>query len=135
MAGASMKLQFLAVLLLLFVAIAFAAFNLIASYLLGLKFAEAGTNPLKDSAYECGMPILSPARMRFSVKFYLVAVLFILFDIEVVFMYPWAVKFSEWATAGSALGWYSLVEMLVFLGILFVGWLYVVRKGALDWER
>ncbi len=66
--------------------------------------------------------------MRFSVKFYLVAVLFILFDIEVVFMYPWAIKFAD-------LGWFSFVEVLVFMGILFTGWLYVVRKGALDWER
>lgn len=128
MAEPSMKMQFLAVLLLLGVAILFAAFNLTASYLLGLKFAEAGTNPLKDSAYECGMPILSPARMRFSVKFYLVAVLFILFDIEVVFMYPWAMKFRQ-------LGMFGLIEMAVFLAILLTGWLYVVRKGALDWER
>jgi NADH-quinone oxidoreductase subunit A len=121
-----MKLQFLAVFLLLLVAIGFAAFNLIASAVLGRLFANAGTNPLKDSAYECGMPLLSPARMRFSVKFYLVAVLFVLFDIEVVFMYPWALKFAD-------LGWFAFVEMLFFLAILFTGWIYVVRKGALDW--
>lgn len=122
------KLQFLSILLLFAVAVGFAAFILIASAILGRIFADAGTNPLKDSAYECGMPLLSPSRMRFSVKFYLVAVLFILFDIEVVFMYPWAIKFAE-------LGWFAFAEMLAFLVILVTGWLYIVRKGALDWER
>lgn len=126
MDGETMKLQFLAIFLLLIVAIAFVAFNLTASAILGKIFSGAGTNDLKNSAYECGMPILSPARMRFSVKFYVVAVLFVLFDIEVVFMYPWALKFAK-------LGWFSFVEMLVFLAILFTGWVYVVRKGALDW--
>ena len=125
---AAAKLQYLSILLLFLVAVSFAAFNLIASYVLGRIFADAGTNPLKDTAYECGMPLLSPARMRFSVKFYVVAVLFILFDVEVVFMYPWAMKFAS-------LGWFAFVEMLAFLVILVTGWLYIVRKGALDWER
>lgn len=126
MDGETMKLQFLAVFLLLLVAISFAAFNLIASALLGKVFSGAGTNPLKNSPYECGMPLLSPARMRFSVKFYLVAVLFVLFDIEVVFLYPWAVKFAE-------LGMPGLGLMLVFLTILTVGLVYELKKGAIDW--
>ena len=94
MAAVTPKLQFLGILLLVVVAVGFAAFILVASWFLAEK---AGTNPIKDEAYECGMPLLSPARLRFSVKFYLVAVLFILFDVEVVFTYPWAVAFDRMA--------------------------------------
>ena len=81
----------------------------------------------KLSTYESGMEPVKTARERFSVKFYLVAMLFIVFDIEIVFMYPWAVKFRE-------LGMSGLVEMMVFIGILLVGFLYVWRKGALKWQ-
>jgi NADH-quinone oxidoreductase subunit A len=79
------------------------------------------------STYESGMEPVKTARERFSVKFYLVAMLFILFDIEIVFMYPWAVKFRE-------LGVLGLVEMLVFIAILLVGFVYVWRKGAFKWH-
>ncbi len=81
----------------------------------------------KLSTYESGMEPVKTARERFSVKFYLVAMLFILFDIEVVFMYPWAVVYRE-------LGLFGLVEMLLFIGILLIGLLYLVRKGALRWH-
>jgi len=81
----------------------------------------------KDAAYECGVDPVGNARARFSVKFYLVAVLFILFDIEAVFLYPWAVAFRH-------LGLYGLVEMLLFIVILLVGYLYLLKKRALDWE-
>ncbi len=81
----------------------------------------------KLSTYESGMEPVKTARERFSVKFYLVAMLFIIFDIEIVFMYPWAVKFRELGTAG-------FVEMLVFILILLVGYLYIIRKGALEWR-
>jgi NADH-quinone oxidoreductase subunit A len=84
-------------------------------------------SPEKLSTYESGMEPVKSARERFSVKFYLVAMLFIVFDIEIVFMYPWAVKFRE-------LGWFGFAEMLVFIGILLVGFLYVWRKGALKWH-
>ncbi len=84
-------------------------------------------NPVKNSAYECGVEPVGNARSRFSVKFYLVAVLFILFDIEAVFLYPWAVAFRQ-------LGIYGLVEMLLFIAILLVGYLYLLKKKALDWE-
>jgi NADH-quinone oxidoreductase subunit A len=80
----------------------------------------------KLSTYESGMEPVKTARERFSIKFYLVAMLFIVFDIEVVFMYPWAVVFRE-------LGVFGLIEMLVFIMILLVGFLYIVRKGALRW--
>ena len=79
------------------------------------------------SPYECGVPTIGNARERFSVKFYLVAVLFILFDIEIVFLYPWAVTFDR-------LGLLALVEMLLFIAILFVGYAYVWKKGALEWD-
>ena len=116
--------DYMPVLLLALFAVGFAAFNIVVSWLLGKR---GGTNPDKESAFECGMLPLQSARRRFSVKFYLVAMLFILFDIEVVFLYPWAVRYQS-------LGLFGFVEMLVFLGVLTVGWWYVVRKGALDWS-
>lgn len=91
---------------------------------------------LKSSPYESGMDPVGTAHERFSVKFYLVAMLFILFDIEVVFMYPWAVQYKELLN-GEILGTPSLfpfIEMLVFVGILFVGYIYVFKKGGLKWN-
>jgi NADH-quinone oxidoreductase subunit A len=84
-------------------------------------------NEEKLSTYESGMEPVRTARERFSVKFYLVAMLFIVFDIEIVFMYPWAVKFRE-------LGLFGFIEMLVFIAILLVGFLYIWKKGALQWH-
>ena len=92
---------------------------------------KAKGNPVKDTPYECGMPIITDSRIRFSVKFYLVAMLFILFDIEVVFLYPWAVVFDhEDLSVGLVLG-----EMLVFIAILFAGWIFMVKKGVLSWQK
>ena len=88
---------------------------------------EAHEAAQKLSTYESGMPPVSSAHERFSVKFYLVAMLFILFDIEVVFMYPWAVSFRQ-------LGGYALGAMLLFMVTLFVGYIYIVKKGALKWD-
>jgi len=85
------------------------------------------TRGAKGAAYECGLIPITDARSRFDVKFYLIAMLFILFDIEIVFMYPWAVLYRQ-------LGWPGFVEMLVFVGILLVGLAYVWKKGALEWE-
>ena len=81
----------------------------------------------KLSTYESGMEPVKSALERFSVKFYLVAMMFILFDIEIVFMYPWAVMFRE-------LGFAGFIEMMVFIGILLVGYLYILKKGALEWR-
>jgi NADH-quinone oxidoreductase subunit A len=116
--------DYLPVLMLTLFSVGFAAFNIVASWLLGKR---GGTNPDKESAFECGMLPLQESRRRFSVKFYVVAMLFILFDIEVVFLYPWAVRYQS-------LGLFGFVEMMVFLAVLTVGWWYVVRKGALDWS-
>ncbi len=110
------------------VAIGFAASALGVSVLLG---RTAKTNKAKDSAYECGMPAEGAAQPRFSVKFYLVAMLFILFDIEIVFMYPWAVVYREHiAGHGAGIFW----SMLSFVSILTVGYVYAIKKGALDWK-
>jgi NADH-quinone oxidoreductase subunit A len=117
--------EYIPVLVMLVFAFAFAALNLGLSFLLGRK---AAGNPVKDAAYECGMPPVTDAHQRFSVKFYLVAILFVLFDIEVVFLYPWAVHFQHQSA-------FLFGEMIVFLGILFLGWWYVMRKGAVSWSK
>ena len=117
--------DYVPVLMLLIFCVSFAAVNLLASWALGKR---ARTNPDKDQAFECGMEPFYTGRRRFSVKFYVVAMLFILFDVEVVFLYPWAIKYKS-------LGLFAFVEMVVFLGVLFLGWFYVVRKGALDWSN
>ena len=87
-------------------------------------------NPVKLSPYESGIPPIGDARLRFSIKFYLVAMLFIVFDIEVVFLYPWAVVFRDLLAQGA----FVFVEMVVFLGVLSLGLVYVWRKGGLEWD-
>src|SRR5687767_4034380 len=117
--------SYLPVLLMLLFAAGFAGLNLVLSWVAG---AKAPRNPVKDAAYECGMPPITDPHARFSVKFYLVALLFVLFDIEVVFLYPWAAYFQTPGRQAFLFG-----EMLVFAGILFFGWWYVIRRGAVDW--
>jgi NADH-quinone oxidoreductase subunit A len=117
--------EYIPVMVMLLFAFGFAVANLGLSVLLGRK---AAGNPVKDAAYECGMPPVTDAHQRFSVKFYLVAILFVLFDIEVVFLYPWAVHFKQQPA-------FLFGEMIVFLGILFLGWWYVIRKGAVSWSK
>jgi NADH-quinone oxidoreductase subunit A len=90
-------------------------------------FGKRKVTPQKMIPYECGMDPIGQARKRFSVKFYIIAMLFIIFDIEAVFLYPWAVVFKDLKVFG-------LVEMAVFIGIILVGFLYVWKKGALEWE-
>jgi len=86
--------------------------------------------PVKIAPYESGMPVLGDARERFSVKFYLVAMLFIVFDIETVFMVPWAVAFRQLGSMAGVL----IIEMFVFILILAVGYVYVWKRGALQWD-
>ena len=83
--------------------------------------------PLKQMAYESGMDPIGDAHDRFSIKFYLIAMIFIIFDVEIIFMYPWAAQFKE-------LGTFAFVEMLVFIVILFVGYIYLYKKGGFEWE-
>ena len=121
--------QYLPVLLQVVVAIVFAASALIISVVLG---KSARSNTTKDSAYECGMLPQGPAQSRFSVKFYLVAMLFILFDIEIVFMYAWASVYREFlALHGASIFW----SMLCFVAVITVGYVYAVMKGVLDWKK
>ncbi|HEX7078015.1 MAG TPA: NADH-quinone oxidoreductase subunit A [Candidatus Eisenbacteria bacterium] len=105
------------------VAIGFAAFTLAASHFLGRRIND----PAKLMPYECGITPVGGARERFHTRFYLVAMLFIVFDIETVFLYPWAVVFKQLQVFG-------LIEMAVFIAILLLGLVYVWGKGALEWD-
>ena len=120
--------EYIPVLLQAVVAVGFAAGALIISVLLGKAGVRTRT---KDSAYECGMVPEGKVQPRFSVKFYLVAMLFILFDLEIVFMYPWAVVYREAIVHSQVIFW----SMLSFVSILMVGYVYALKKGALDWKR
>jgi NADH-quinone oxidoreductase subunit A len=88
---------------------------------------KSSISPVKAEPFESGNPPRGDARVRFSVRFYLVAMLFLIFDLEVVFLYPWAIYFRQ-------LGVFGLVQMAIFLGILAIGYIYVWRKGALEWD-
>ena len=100
----------------------FAAFNIG----LGMLVAPRRPTPEKDAQYECGMSPVGDARERHPVKFYLVAMIFLLFDIEVAFLYPWAMALRD-------LGWGGFVQVVLFMALLLAGYTYVWRKGALDW--
>jgi NADH-quinone oxidoreductase subunit A len=116
--------EYVPVLITLMVSIGLAATFILLATMLGPRRELR----VKMEPFECGVEQVVSPRRRFSVKFYLVAMLFILFDIEAVFLYPWAVLFRD-------LGWFGFVEMLVFVGIVGVGLLYVWKKGALDWDQ
>lgn len=100
--------------------------------LLSAVIGKKQYNKEKMGPYECGLDPIGNPRQRFSVKFYLVAILFILFDIEVAFLYPWAALFNDFKAAG--LGTFVFVEMMVFLGVLALGLIYVFKRRALEWE-
>jgi len=121
--------DYLPVLLHILVAIGFATVAMLANIILG----RAGKrNPDKDMVYECGMVPETAGQPRFSVKFYLVAMLFILFDIEIVFMYPWAVVYRDFlAQHGPIIFW----SMAGFISVLTFGYIYAIKKGALDWRN
>ncbi len=120
--------EYLPILLQIVVAILFAASALFVSDLVG---KTGKRTPAKDTAYECGMIPQGEGHPRFSVKFYLVAMLFILFDLEIVFMYPWAVVYRDAIKQSSVIFW----SMLSFITILMVGYVYALKKGALDFRR
>ena len=122
------QVQYVPVLLLALVATAFALGNLALSVVAG---KVGRRNKVKDTPYECGMLPIGNGIPRMSVKFYLVAMLFILFDIEVVFLYPWAVVYKEMLLTNANLIFGSMIS---FLGILFIGYIYALKKGAFDWK-
>lgn len=105
----------------------------IAPMVLGRLLAPNRPDPEKLSPYECGFDAFEDARMRFDVRYYLIAILFILFDLEVAFLLPWASILKELA-GDASVRLFGFFEMLVFLGILVIGYVYVWKKGALDWE-
>lgn len=123
-----MSSQFVPVFIQILVAIGFAAVALGFSVMLG---KSARRNQMKDTAYECGMLPVGDGAPRFSVKFYLVAMLFVIFDIEVVFMYPWAVQFRDLVHHGDPT---ALVSIAGFAGILAFAYVYALKKGALTWK-
>jgi NADH-quinone oxidoreductase subunit A len=122
-----MPVDYLPVLFQILIAIGFAAVTLTLSVVFG---RSAKRNKTKDSAYECGMLPIGDGAPRFSVKFYLVAMLFVIFDIEVVFMYPWAVQFRDLVKVSPA----ALVSMAGFAGILAFAYVYALKKRALNWK-
>jgi len=126
--GPSQLREYLPVLMLGVLAVVFSFGMLVMSVVVGKKGKRS---PIKDTAYECGMLPVGEGNARLSVKFYLVAMLFILFDIEVVFLYPWAVIYKEMLREHAS---WILGSMLSFLGVLFVGYLYALKKGAFDWK-
>jgi NADH-quinone oxidoreductase subunit A len=114
----------LSILLMLLLGVGFGAAALGLSRLLGPR----NPTPEKLAPYECGMPPVGDARERQSIKFYLVAMVFLLFDIEVAFLYPWAMALRS-------LGWPGLLQIVLFFAILLAGYVYIWRKGALDWQQ
>jgi NADH-quinone oxidoreductase subunit A len=114
--------SYLPILILAVVAVGFAVFTLVVSQLLG----RPRPNPAKSAVYECGVPAVTTARERFPVKFYLVCMMFILFDVDAAFLYPWALIFRE-------LGLFGLIEMGLFVALLGGGFAYAWKSGALDW--
>lgn len=116
--------DFLPIFAQLAAALAFIVATMLATHALGPK----RHSEKKDDTFECGIESVGDARIPISVKYFLVAILFVLFDIEIVFMYPWAVNFKE-------LSWDGFYEMIVFMGLLLAGFVYVIKKGILTWEK
>ncbi len=115
--------SYIPILMQLILAVGFVVGTIIISGKLGPK----RTSEVKDKNFECGIESVGNARIPFSVKYFLVAILFVLFDVEVIFLYPWAVNFKE-------LGIEGMLKMIVFMALLLVGFFYIIKKKALDWE-
>ncbi|NDF59466.1 MAG: NADH-quinone oxidoreductase subunit A [Crocinitomicaceae bacterium] len=115
--------SYVPILIQLGVALGFVVTTIVATHFLG----PSRKSKRKLNSFECGIESQGNARVPFSIKYFLVAILFVLFDVEVIFMYPWAVNFKALGTTG-------LVEMFIFIGLLLLGFFYVVKKGALKWE-
>jgi NADH-quinone oxidoreductase subunit A len=122
--------SWLPVLILLMIGIGFGVANVLISILVG----PSRTGPGKETTYESGMMPVGDTRRRFNVKFYLVAITFVVFDVEVVFLYPWATSFPHAVVAGSGVATVLLVSMLVFIGVILVGYLYEWGKGVFRWD-
>ncbi|MCA9471771.1 MAG: NADH-quinone oxidoreductase subunit A [Nitrospirales bacterium] len=127
MAGFDQFVEYLsaysAVLIFIIIAFGFGVVTLILSYLVQPKYPEVE----KLSTYECGSEPFSDSRMPFPVRYYVIAMLFVIFDIEVIFLYPWAITFKQ-------LGLIGFIEMMIFIGLFVVAYVYAWRKGALEWD-
>lgn len=119
----NMPVDYLPILIQLAVATGFGVLTIVGTHLLGPKVRSEK----KLSSFESGVEVVGNARQPFSIKYFLVAILFVIFDIEVIFMYPWAVNFREFGIQG-------LIEMFIFMGMLLLGFIYVIKKKALDWD-
>ncbi len=115
--------DYLPIAMMFAVAIGFVITTIVVTHLLG----PSRKSKVKLDTFECGIESQSNARLPFSVKYFLIAILFVLFDVEIIFMYPWAVTFKDMGMTG-------FVEMVLFLGLFLVGFFYIIRKGALKWE-
>ena len=115
--------DYLPIVLMFIVAAGFVVTTIVVTHILGPQ----KKSKIKLDTFECGIESQGNARMPFSIKYFLVAILFVLFDVEVIFMYPWAVNFKD-------LGLFGFLEMLMFMGFLLLGFFYIVKKGALKWE-
>jgi NADH-quinone oxidoreductase subunit A len=116
-------LDYVPMFLMFLVASGFVVTTMLVTHWLGPKHRSK----VKDDTFECGIDVVGNARVPFSIKYFLVAILFVLFDVEVIFMYPWAVNFKS-------LGALGMWEMFTFMGIFLLGFVYIVKKGALKWE-
>ena len=119
----STAIDYIPIALMFIVAMGFVGTTMLATHLLGPK----RKTKIKQESFECGIEPDGNARVPFSVKYFLVAILFVLFDVEVIFMYPWAVNFKT-------LGITGFIEMMTFIGFFLVGFIYIIKKGALKWE-
>ncbi len=119
----SMPNDYLPILIQLIVAAGFGVGTILITHLIGPKVKTES----KLGAFESGVEVVGNARQPFSIKYFMVAILFVIFDIEVIFMYPWAVNFREFGLSG-------LIEMFVFMGLLLLGFIYVIKKRALEWD-
>lgn len=119
----SMPIDYLPILIQLIVAMGFGVSTIIITHLIGPKVRTEN----KLGAFESGVEVIGNARQPFSIKYFLVAILFVIFDVEVIFMYPWAVNFRE-------MGFQGLIEMFIFMGLLLLGFIYVIKKKALNWD-
>jgi NADH-quinone oxidoreductase subunit A len=116
--------DYLPILIQLGLALGFIVVTMFVTHSIGPK----RNSTLKDEPFECGIEAKGDARTPISIKYFLVAILFVLFDVEVIFMYPWAVNFQKLGTSG-------FVEMILFMGLLLAGFYYIIRKGVLEWEK
>jgi len=119
--------DFLPVLLQIIVALGFVVLVMVLTHIIGGKRKRI-RSVRKEENFECGIEVKGNARFPFSVKYFLIAILFVLFDVEVVFFYPWALNFT-------ALSWAGFFEMLLFIAFFLVGFYYIVKKGALEWSK